>query len=249
MSPSAGAAMARYDNPGNFYLQMLAETGVVGLAIFLAFLAAAARQVSKSFGPKSETPWLAAGAAGALGAFAIALFFGSHLLAAEVSCAAFVLLAQFRSPGGSPRANGIAWAGVAAAALAWGVSLAPTADAAYAFRYSPGLGMYAPESSPEGEFRWSGPRSAVRLLAGERKRVRVVFRSPSLTGERFRVSSGGRDLFSTELARDRGVRLVLAAPPRRPAVLVFDNSSSFRPSSSGESKDSRELSIQVFSEP
>ena len=249
VSPIAGAAMERYDNPGNFYLQMLAETGIVGLAIFLAFLAAAAREVRKSFGAGRETPWLASGAAAALSAFAVALFLGSHLLAAEVSCAAFVLLAQFRDPGRPSRGSKIAWAGVAAAALAWGVSLAPTADAAYAFRYSGGIGMYALEKSPEGEFRWSGRRAAVRLLAGERQRVRIVFRSPTRTGERFRISSGGTMLFSAELLRDRGLRLALVAPAGRPAVFLFENSDAFRPSASGDSKDSRELSIQVFSEP
>jgi len=184
-----------------------------------------------------------------LAGLAVALFFGSHLLAAEVSCAAFVLLAQFREPERSRRGSAIAWAGVAAAALAWGVFLAPTARADYAFRYSGGIGMYAPERSPEGEFRWSGRRSAVRLLAGERRHVRVVFRSPSRTEERLRVSSGGAELFSKELLRDRGARLILVAPPGRPAVFVFENSGSFRPSASGESKDSRELSLQVFSEP
>ena len=252
VSPASGAVMEGYDNPGNFYLQELAETGLVGLAIFLAFVAAAAREIARfrSAHRGDGAPHLPAGAAAALAAFAIALFLGSHLLAAEVSCAAFVLLAQFgEARPVFARAARWSWAGVAVAAVAWGVSLVPSADAAYAFRHSPGLGLYAPESSPEGQFRWAGRRSAIRLGPAERKRVRVVFRSPSRAGERLRVSSGGQVLFSVDLRRDVGERLVLLAPRARAAVFVFESPSAFRPSASGISGDSRELSIQVFSEP
>lgn len=247
-----GAAMFGYDNPGNFYLQMLTETGLAGIAIFLAFLAAAGRTVVRSLRAAKPAPPSpsALGAAAALAAFAVAMFFGSHLLAAEISCAAFVFLAQFQS--GEPRSAGMGIGpriALIAAMVAWGASLLRTTRPDEAFRYSDGIGFYAVEKSPESVFCWAGRRSAARLLPGERRRVRVVFRSPSEPTDLFRISSRGTVLFSRRLERDRPLRLVLIGPATRPAIVFLENSASFRPSASGLSPDSRDLSIQVFAEP
>ncbi|MGH9441645.1 MAG: O-antigen ligase family protein, partial [Thermoanaerobaculia bacterium] len=246
----AGAAMDRYDNPGNFYVQALAETGLAGIAILLAFVAAAARAIVNGLKGIESRDFLSEGAAAALGAFSVALVFGSHLLAAEVSCAAFVLLAQFRAwqvP--SRRVRALLGISLAAAAVAWGIEAARTADPDYAFRYSAGIGFSAPENSREGRFQWSGRRCALRLPPGGRRRIRVVFRNPSTPAEEFRISSDRQELFTANLERNRDLRLTLVAPADRSSVFFFENAASFRPSAFGASKDSRELAMQVFFEP
>ncbi len=251
LSPAA-ASMPGYDNPGNFYLQVLTETGLAGMIVFAGFLWAAGRTIVRGLRPnrRSEPFPLLFGSAGALAAFAAAMFFGSHLLAAEVSCLAFILLAQFRDEGRPLPARGIGRRiALVAAAAAWTVAVAGTRRPEAAFRYSSGMGFFAPERSPEGEFRWSGRRCAIRLAPGERRRVGVVFHSPSEAVDQLRVDSGGRGLYSKALERDRPIRLDLFSASDRPAVLIFENSSAFRPSAYSSSRDSRELSIQVFSEP
>jgi O-antigen ligase len=251
-SPAA-AAMPGYDNPGNFYLQVLAETGLAGVVIFFIFLAAAAATIARSLREerrRSPRPAGLPGPAAALAAFAVALLFGSHLLAAEVSCFAFVLLAQFRSEGTPFKAMGVGpRIALAAAVLAWAVALAQTARPSEAFRYANRIGFFAPESSSAGEFRWAGRRSAIRLPAGGRERLDLVFRSPSAEPDRLRISSGARTFFEKPLERDRTIRLNLIAPAGRPAVWIVENSRSFRPSAISPSRDSRDLSIQAFTEP
>jgi O-antigen ligase len=252
VSPSAGALMWGYDNPGNFYIQVLTETGLAGMAIFLLFFAAVARSVASllSAARRASPPDLGVGAAASLSGFAVAMFFGSHLLAAEVSCAAFLLLAQLpRREAGSAGISRAARFALLAAAAAWGVSFGRTAQPAEAFRHSSGIGFFGVERSPEGPFRWAGRRSAIRFLPGEQKRMRIVFRSPSEPAESFRIRSQGAVLFSRQLDRDRPIRLLFIASSSVPAILFLENSRSFRPSASGLSRDSRELSIQVFDGP
>lgn len=236
------------DNPGNFYLQALCETGVAGALLVLGFLglaAAAAIRASRTASEDGAGIRNSAIAASVLG-FAAALAVGSHLLAAEVSAAFFAFAGGLVSDvGGSPvrprRVAAIAGVLAAAAVLASLPVALSTRGADAAFRFSPRVGLYEPEPSPEGMFRWMGRRAAWKLFPGERRRLRLVYQSPGEEPERFRILSDGRVLYDRRMAPRRPAEVDLQAPPHRAAIFEFVNSSSFRPPA-----DPRVLAMQVF---
>lgn len=245
LSASLGSPIAMIDNPGNFYLQLLCETGIAGAAIFGVFAVRAWRAVAGSIGRDAASR---AGAAALIG-FAPALAVGSHLFAAEVSIAAFLLLAlvapehELSRPRSPIRALSI----VAAAVVGWILLLAPSRFASEAFRYGPSIGFYAPETGKEGIFRWMRPRSAVRLAAGERQNL--ILRFPGLGGaaDRISIHSEGRLLYARTLGRPP-VSIALVAPARRGAIFFFESSFRFRPADQGI-PDPRLLSIHVSRSP
>lgn len=247
LAAARGHAIAVMDNPGNFYLQVLCETGIGGALLFALFAAAAGRAVSDALRRGGRER----GSAASLLAFAPALAVGSHLLAAEAAVAAFLLLAEvagdapgprLASPEKGGRVRGRDLAAALAAAAGWVVLLAPTARETEAFRYAPEMGMYAVEGGPGG-FRWMRPRAAIRVAAGGRRRLAVA----SPLGDRpnrLRILSGGGVLFAGNVGSERRT-FALEAPASGPAIFRFESAASFRPSYRGSS-DSRLLSLQAF---
>jgi len=247
LAAARGTLSPVMDNPGNFYLQVLCETGLAGGLLFAVFLARAGGTVSAAFAGDFPEK----GAAAALAGFAPALAVGSHLLAAEVSIAAFLWLsvAADGPASSAPAGRGVrpgriaSIAAVAAAAAGWLVLLAPTAREAEAFRHSPFIGFYPPEMSGGVVLRWMRPRAAVRLAPGERRSLAFSFPDPSARPRNLAVGDGPLRLFSGAVP-PRSLFLTLVAARGRETVFRLAANPSFRPSDSGAA-DSRLLSLQV----
>ncbi len=246
LSAARGTLSPVMDNPGNFYLQILCETGLAGAFLFVVFLARAGKTVSAAFA--GEFP--ERGAAAALAGLVPALAIGSHLLAAEVSIAAFLWLslaadgrASADAAGAGSRRERLAFpAAVAAAAVGWIVLLAPTAGEAEAFRHSPFIGLYPPELSGGVVLRWMRPRAALRLAAGGERTLAFSFPDPSAPPRVLAVEGEHRRLFSGAVTP--GLTLAFSAARTRATVFRLEAEPSFRPSDSGAA-DSRLLSVQV----
>jgi len=239
------------DNPGNAYLQALAETGAIGAALTLVFVAVLVREAVRALRDGAGAPSSAGAAASLLGLLA-ALATGSHWFAADVALVFFLMaaVAAGAAPGPAltrgPARAGVTALAVYAAAASW--STRTTLDPAEAFRYSPGIGFHGVENGPQGAFRWTARRFALRVGAGERVRLRLVHVTPE--GRPVVLTVGSHDGRMTRtLAPDEGVRLALSAPPAVPEVFVFRLSRSFVPRRVGGSQDPRELGVVAFFAP
>lgn len=236
------------DNPGNAYLQALAETGAIGGALTLVFVAALGREAVRALRDRTGSPGTAGAGASLLGLLA-ALAAGSHWFAPDVALVFFLMAAA--SAGGAPERSAARWparAGVGALALyaaaAAGSALA-TLDPAETFRYSRDIGFHGVEQGSDGAFRWTARRFAVRLSPGERLRLRLVHVTP----ERQPVvltARAGAGRFSRTLPPGDGITLALSAPAGAPAAVVFGLSRSFVPRRVGGSDDSRELGVAAI---
>jgi len=247
LAAARGTLSPVMDNPGNFYLQVLCETGLAGAFLFAVFLSRAGRTVSAAFG--GDFP--ERGAAAALAGFAAALAVGSHLLAAEVSIAAFLWLSiaadGSRSPAvpepASPAARLAPLAAFGVAAAGWIALLAPTAREAEAFRHSAFIGFYPPEMAGGDVLRWMRPRAAFRLPPGGERTLAFSFPDPAARPRELTVEIDRRRIFSGAVP-PQGLFLRFLAARERATVFRFAAQPSFRPSDSGAA-DSRLLSVRV----
>ncbi len=240
------------DNPGNAYLQALAETGAIGGALTLVFVAVLVREAARALRDRTGSPATAGAGASLLGLLA-ALATGSHWFAPDVALLFFLMAAA--SAGGAPERAAARWparVGVGALALyaaAAAVSARSTLDPAEAFRYSRDIGFHGVEQGSDGPFRWTARRFAVRLAPGERLRLRLVHVTP----ERRPVvltARAGAERFSRTLPPGDGITLALSAPAGAAEVVVFGLSRSFVPRRVGGSGDSRELGVAaIFADP
>jgi O-antigen ligase len=236
------------DNPGNAWLQALAETGAIGGALTLAFVAVLVREAVRALRDRTGSPPAAGAGASLLGLLA-ALATGSHWFAPDVALVFFLMAAA--SAGAAPEAAAVRWpvrVGLGALALyavaaAWATR--PTLDPAEAFRYSRDIGFHGVEDGSGGPFRWTARRFAVRLSPGERLRVRLVHRTPEHQPVVLTAESESSRVVRT-LSPGESVSLALSAPARAPEDVVFRLSRSFVPRRVGGSDDSRELGVVAF---
>ena len=264
LAAARGVASPVMDNPGNFYLQVLCETGIAGAVLFVLFLRRAGRAAADALGGD----FAERGAAAALVGLAPALAVGSHLLSAEVSITAFLILALAAGEGrgsaarlgarpfarlgaapgarlcAAPVARLCAAAAVLAAAAGWAVLLAPTASEEEAFRHSPEIGLYPPEIAEGSVFRWMRPRAALRLPPGARKILVFSWPDAAAPPASLAVRSPDRPLFTAAVSAARPAALTFVAAPARASVFLLRASRSFRPSDAG-APDSRLLSLRV----
>ena len=240
-----GLATGISDNPGNAYLQALAETGAIGLGLTLVLAFVAGRESLRSLRGAGGGA-AAAGAGASLIGFLAALVTGSHWFSADAALVFFLLLAvtSRAAERDAPRAIA-ARAGalaVGAYAAAAAVSSLGTLDADETFRYSPDIGFHAEEIGPGGAFRWTARRFAVRLRPAETLRMHLTHFTPEGKPVVLTADAGSERL-TRSLAPGEGVSLVLTAPDDRPRVVVFRLSRSFVPRRVGGSEDRRELGV------
>jgi O-antigen ligase len=238
----SGRTLPMRDNPGNAYLQALAETGILGFVLTLAFCLGLARE--GWLAARGAEP-LARGAGAASLAFLGALATGSHWFAPDVALYAFLLAAvcaRARAAAPSPRAARVRVLLVALYAAAALVALLETRSAEEAFRYRPGLGFHAREVGPGGPFWWTERRFAIRLEPGRSMRLGLAHFTPEGKPVTLTAESGGRRVFERVLAPGEGVRLRLSADAA-PRVVRFTLSRAFVPKRLGLSADRRQLGL------
>ena len=242
-----GARLPMRDNPGSAYVQALAETGILGLAITLLFAAALARDAVRRLASGAADAVAAAGALASL-SFLGALLVGSHWLAADTGLFFFLMAcvaALPAEPGKSWPPRTWLRAGVsiyAAAALYAALSTARPQDA---FRYGPRIGFYPREPGPGGGFQWTRQNFALWLEPGERRRLALAHFSPVGQPVEIQARHRGRLLYRRSL--DPGKALVLdLAGGSRPSAVCFRLSRSFVPSRLGiPGLDTRELGLRA----
>jgi O-antigen ligase len=238
----AGRSLPLRDNPGNAYLQALAETGILGFLLTLAFCLALAREA-----------WLAAGGTGPLArgsgagalAFLGALAAGSHWFAPDVALYFFLLAAvasRPHAPDASRRGARLRVVLVTAYAAAAVFALLRTRSPEEAFRYRPGLGFHAKETGPGGPFWWTERRFAIRLPPGKSMTLGLAHFTPEGRPVTLYADSGDARVFERVLVPGEGVRLRLTAGAA-PRVVRFTLSRSFVPKRLGLSADRRQLGL------
>ncbi len=235
------------DNPGSAYVQALAETGILGLALTLFFAAALARDALRRLRQRDADPVAVSAAATAL-AFLGSLAVGSHWLAADTGLF-FFLVASLAA---LPAESGKGWpspAWVRAALVLYAVSALvsslSTARAAEAFRYGPRIGFHAAERVAGGEFRWTRRNFAFWMKPRERLRLGLANFSPFPLPLEVTAWDGRRLLHRRALAPGEPVMLRLSGGGSRPAAIRFELSRSFIPRNLGiPGGDARELGAQ-----
>ena len=237
-----GRSLPLRDNPGNAYLQALAETGILGFALTLLFCLALAREGWLA-GAGGEP--LARGAGAASLAFLGALAAGSHWFAPDVALYFFLLAAVCARPrlsDPSPRTARLRAAIVAAYAVAACAVLLETRSPEEAFRYRPGLGFHAKETGPGGPFWWTQRRFAIRVAPGRSMSLGLAHFTPEGRPVTLTAESEGRTVFERDLAPGEGIRLRLSADAA-PRIVRFTLSRAFVPKRLGLSADRRQLGL------
>jgi len=233
------------DNPGNAYLQTLAETGILGFVLTLVLVVALAREALAA--RKRES---AAGIGAAILGFLVVLFFGSHWLAPDVSLLFFLLAAT----AARPPVTAASPAAVRARRLAVGAYAAAAAVAAFstvlpdeAFRYRPAIGFHGRETGKGGPFYWTRRRFAIRVEPGGKMRIGLAHFTPEGKPVELVAVSDGREVLRRTLAPGEGSVLLLTADGTHPRVIEFALSRAFVPRRLGLSSDRRELGlVSVF---
>jgi hypothetical protein len=227
------------DNPGSAYLQALAETGAVGLALTLLFvLPLAGQALSRASDPGRL------GAAAAILAFLLALVVGSHWLAPEGSLFFFLLCGDVAREG---RETGrILTRARFVLVLLYGVAVLRaafvTADPAETFRHGKLAGFYDSETAAGGDFRWTRRRFAVRAGPKEPERISLANYSPEGRPVEVTVRADeGPIVFRRTIPPGASTALALW-PGGRPRVFRFELSRAFVPKRFGLA-DRRELGV------
>jgi len=230
------------DNPGSAYLQALAETGILGFLVMLAFAFSLVWQAAGRV-REAASDAAAAGAALAVMAFLVALVVGSHWLAPEVSLLFFLLCAGVAAP--DEKRAGIASRvrlGLvllyAAAAL---YAVVATGKAEETFRHGRRVGFHARETGPGGPFRWTRRRFAVWVTRTEPERISLRNHSPEGRPVELTVRAEGPAIYRRSIAPGETVSFALWAGGRDRA-LRFELDHAFVPKRFGL-PDRRELGL------
>ena len=242
-----GRALPMRDNPGNAYLQALAETGAVGLLLTLGLAAVLAREAWSARRRIADAP-LEAGSGAALLAFLVALLTGSHWFASDVVFLFFLAAAVAVRPAEPVPARAAAFVRrllvtIYAAAALWAAAATVRPDDVFGYRQ--GIGFHARETGPGGSYYWTQRRFAIRLLPGETMRLGLAHFTPEGRDIELTAESGGRALYRRALAPGQSIVLRLVGEPAIPRVLRFTLSRAFVPKRLGLSGDRRELGIMA----
>lgn len=241
----AGQSLPMRDNPGNAYLQALAETGAIGF-VLTAVLAVSLARFALSGGE---------GSGAAVAAFLAALALGSHWLAPDVALL-FFLLAALAAPVVAPAPRGSAAGRLGRAALvalyaaaAFLASLT-TLRADVAFRHRQGIGFHEKEVGPGGLFYWTQRRFAISVPAGRALRLSLAHYTPEGRSVELTAEADGRRVYARALEPGQTVLVRLDGGSEVARVFRFSVSQAFVPKRLGLSSDRRELGlVAVFPQP
>lgn len=240
-----GAALPMRDNPGNAYLQALAETGVIGFLLTAGLAIALARAAWVALGSVPTSPFSGGSGAAVLGML-VALASGSHWFAPDVALLFFGMAAVACGSRTGPaatwraRTRALLVAGYAAAAL---VGLLAANGPEEAFRYRGGIGFYAREAGPTGSFYWTARRFAIRVGPGQSLRLALAHFTPEGRAVELTAACDGSTVFARSLEPGQAVALRLFGGAARPRVVHFSVSRAFVPKRLGLSADRRELGL------
>jgi O-antigen ligase len=240
-----GKSLPLRDNPGSAYLQALAETGAIGFVLTVLFAALVAREAWAALAGWKDGPLAAGCGAAALG-FLVALVFGSHWFAPDVSLAFFLFAACLARPARLPEQEAavrLRRASVLAYAVAAAVAMLATLSPDQAFRYRRGMGFHGKETGSGGAFYWTERRFAIRLPPGESLRMNLAHFTPEGRPVALRAEADGRTALEKTLAPGQGLPLRLSSGAREPRIFRFTLSRAFVPKHLGLSPDPRELGL------
>jgi O-antigen ligase len=233
------------DNPGNAYLQALAETGIIGFVITLAFVFTLGR-IALSRARERPGDAVSAGAGVSVSAFVLAMGLGSHWFAPDVALVFFLLVSIATGARRKESSATSVWSLRAAVLLytaAAVIGMLATARPEEAFRYSPRLGFYPLETSPGGPFRWTRGRFALWLAPGETSTLSLARFTPDPQPAELVARRDDSVVWRESIAAGRSTLLRLSARSDRPSALQFHVSRTFVPRRLRISDDPRELGL------
>jgi O-antigen ligase len=241
LTAAQGARLPMRDNPGSAYLQALAETGILGLALTLAFLLPLG---ACSLARARERDATGVGAGAAILGFLLVLLVGSHWLSPEVSFLFFLLAAAVATPGEPGRT----WLTRLSAALLTvytvfaALAVARTSDPRETFRYSRLIGFHGQETGPGGDFRWTRKKFALWVPAEAPQRLALANYSPEGKPVEIRVRADGGILYRRSVRPGEAVHLALR-PAGHARAFRFELDRAFVPKRLTGSDDRRELGL------
>ncbi len=239
-----GRPLGIRDNPGNAYLQALAETGAIGLLLTAALAFVLAREAWAALrGPDAATA--AAGSGAAVLGFLAVLLTGSHWLAPDAALLFFLLAAvtargQVAERPRWRRARALLVAVYAVAAFA---SALATRGPDAAFRYRSEIGFHEREIGEGGPFSWTQRRFALRVEPGRTRQLLLAHFTPEGREVELTVEADGRTVYTRTLEAGQAALLRLSAGAAQPRILCFTLSRAFVPRRLGASGDRRELGV------
>ena len=240
-----GRSLGLRDNPGNAYLQALAETGALGLLLTAALAFVLAREGWAALRDPGASAFSAGAGAAVLGFLAV-LLTGSHWFAPDAAFLFFLVAAVMARPQTAERSR---WPGraraflVAAYAAAAFWSALGTLEPDEAFRYRGQIGFHEREIGQGGDFFWTRRRFALRLEPGQTRRILLAHFTPEGSRVELTAEADGRIVFTRTLEPGASAPLRLFAGPAGPRVFRFTLSRAFVPRRLGVSGDRRELGV------
>jgi hypothetical protein len=112
-----------------------------------------------------------------------------------------------------------------------------------AFRYRAEIGFHGREIGQGGPFFWTRRRFALRLQAGETRRILLAHFTPEGRNVELTADVDGRTVLARALEPGRAAPLRLFAGPAGPRIFRFTLSRAFVPRRLGVSGDRRELGV------
>lgn len=264
----------RNDSAENYFLQVAAEMGLIGLAVFIAVFAAVALQVVRGVRETrgKEGGFLVLGAAAGMAAYFVNILFHSYIgsfetvfvfwtLAAVVFGRTATGIPYYGKRTGSGRAPAAALAGILVvfgAVHLWNSTHSLSIPArTRAFGLKQDFGVFPPEKTTDGrEFRWTGKTAGLHVRSvGPEVRISLLASHPNIAKSPVHV----RVFFTTDLFRHRlhlgeivlreniwqQTTFSLPWPGRKEGVLLFEVSRTWNPSRSSGIPDARDLGVAV----